>query len=43
MKMDPEWPANKRSWYSQKLKNKDLPKYKKLMKVELERRLKELE
>ena len=27
MKMDPEWPANKRSWYLQKLKNKDLPKY----------------
>ena len=42
MKMDPEWQANKRSWYFQKLKNKDLPKYKKLMKVELERRLKEL-
>ena len=42
MKMDPEWPANKRSWYLQKLKNKDLPKYKNLMKVGLERRPKEL-
>ena len=43
MKMDPEWSGAKRSWYLQKLKNKDPAKYKQQMKVELQRRLKELE
>ena len=43
MAFDPKWPTGKRNWYLQMLKNKDPKRYKKRVKEELERRLKDLE
>ena len=39
---DPKWPTGKRNWYLQMLKNKDPRRYKKQIREELKRRLKDL-
>ena len=43
MTLDPKWSTAKRNWYFQMLKHKDPKKYKKQMKEELEKRMKDLE
>ena len=43
MAFAPNWSTGKRNWYLQILKNKDPNRYKKQMKEEPERRLKDLE